>query len=123
VAVEFAILLPILITILFGTVAFGLALARLEAYTSAAREGARYVAVHCAPDHTNNCQASFVLTRIQQAAAPNAVTTAPSVSILDCRTSPGTPTTVSWSQPISIQIPPFINFTVTPTVSGSFRCE
>ena len=49
-AVEFAILLPILVVIIFGVIAFGIAFARLETYISAAREGARFAAVHCQPD-------------------------------------------------------------------------
>ena len=51
-AVEFAIVLPILVVILFAIIAFGIALSRTHAYFSAAREASRYAAVHCRPQAT-----------------------------------------------------------------------
>jgi Flp pilus assembly protein TadG len=49
-AVEFALVLPLLLLIVFGTVEFGLAYNRQQAFHAAAREGARLVAVGYALD-------------------------------------------------------------------------
>jgi Flp pilus assembly protein TadG len=44
-AVEFALVLPLLVLFLFGTIAFGLAFARIQAMEAVAREGARYASI------------------------------------------------------------------------------
>jgi Flp pilus assembly protein TadG len=44
-AVEFALVLPMLLLLVFGTIEFGLAYNRQQAFHAAAREGARLVAV------------------------------------------------------------------------------
>jgi Flp pilus assembly protein TadG len=44
-AVEFALVLPLLILFMFGTIAFGLAFARIQAMEAVAREGARYASI------------------------------------------------------------------------------
>lgn len=129
VAVEFAILLPLLMVILFATIAFGTGLSRLEIFISGAREGARYAAVHCAPDATT-CTQQLIENRVAQAVAPDSVggavtVTINGVSALDCTqaTAIGRPVKVSWSQPIPIQIPFLPDLSVTVPISGSFRCE
>ncbi len=45
-AVEFALVVPLLIMIVFGIIAFGIVLAQQQALSNAAREGARYGAVN-----------------------------------------------------------------------------
>jgi len=49
-AVEFALILPILIILVFGIVQFGIAFNNYIALTHAAREGARLAAVGCCED-------------------------------------------------------------------------
>jgi Flp pilus assembly pilin Flp len=49
-AVEFAVILPILVVLVFGIIAFGFGFARWVALTNGAREGARYMAVNSAAD-------------------------------------------------------------------------
>jgi Flp pilus assembly protein TadG len=128
VAVEFAILLPIFATMLFALIAFGLGLSRLESYTSAAREGARYVAVRCVPDHTDNCTADYVRDVVVAASTPAGGIPNPiSVDIentptLDCRVAPRQKITVSWDQPIDIDLG-FFHLSATAPISGSFLCE
>ena len=51
-AVEFALVLPLLILILFGIIEFGLVLYRQEVITNASREGARYGIVIGSPRPT-----------------------------------------------------------------------
>jgi Flp pilus assembly protein TadG len=130
VAVEFAILLPLLVIILFATIAFGLALSRLEVFVSGAREGARYAAVHCAPD-ASTCTLGLIQARVAQAVAPDTVGGTVSVSIngvagqVDCKQAAnvGKPVAVSWTQPLPIVIPFLPDMSVSVPVSGSFRCE
>jgi Flp pilus assembly protein TadG len=121
VAVEFAIILPVLIVILFGITAFGLALSRLVTYLSAAREGARYAAVHCAPDATA-CNATLIDNKVKSAAVGYYIGPGtPTATPLDCL--PGGVVTVSWTQSIPIQIPLLPDMSKTVTMQGSFRCE
>ncbi len=131
VAVEFAILLPVLVVILFGITTFGLAFSRLETYISAAREGARYAALHCQPSTLTppapKCMTqSQILDRVTQAAGGYPIDQtggpgSPAASPLDCTT--GSPVTVSWIQPISIQIPFLPDLSKDVTISAVFRCE
>ena len=50
IAVELAVIFPILAVILFGIIEFGITLYGEEQWVSAARDGARYAAVSCYPD-------------------------------------------------------------------------
>jgi Flp pilus assembly protein TadG len=126
VAVEFALISILLLTIMLGVIQFGIALSKLEVYVSAAREGARYAAVHCAPD--DPCDNDKIAARVQNAAigytiGPGAVTASGTCG----DTIPlGDPVTVSWTQNIEINIPfvPGMNpLTVTRDIEGVFRCE
>jgi hypothetical protein len=49
-AVEFALVLPILLLLIFGIISFGWGFARWVELTGAAREGARYMAIHSGAD-------------------------------------------------------------------------
>jgi Flp pilus assembly protein TadG len=62
-AVEFAVILPILVVLVFGIIAFGFGFARWVALTNGAREGARYMAINSAGDPGAEAQA---ITRAQQ---------------------------------------------------------
>jgi Flp pilus assembly protein TadG len=53
-AVEFAILLPVLVLLLFGTVEFGLLLYNQQVITNACREGARAGIVYRSPRATDS---------------------------------------------------------------------
>jgi Flp pilus assembly protein TadG len=52
VAVEFAIVLPILLLIMFGIIEFGFVLFEKQVITNASREGARYGIVQATPRHS-----------------------------------------------------------------------
>jgi Flp pilus assembly protein TadG len=123
-AVEFALLVPLLVVILFSITTFGIALSRLVAYTGAAREGARYAAVHCQPDATQ-CTTALIQARVVNAAVGNPIAPGPVAVNLDCKIAlpPGQVVTVSWLQSILIQIPMLPDLSKTVTISGSFRCE
>lgn len=121
-AVEFAILLPVLILILFGITAFGVAFSKYVAYASAAREGARYAAVHCAPD-AEVCTDGLIAARVEAAAVGYPIGPGNPTADVDCSTNPGIPVTVSWLQHITIQIPLMPDLSRDVTISGVFRCE
>jgi Flp pilus assembly protein TadG len=122
VAVEFIIIGPILILILFAIVQFGLIWAALENYVSAAREGARYAAVRCQPDSSSGCTNALIAARVS-AASTMAISGSPSANI-SCTTSTiGQLVTVSWSQNLSYNIPFFGARTYTKTIQAAFRCE
>jgi Flp pilus assembly protein TadG len=123
VAVEFAILAPLLVLILFAVIQFGIGLNRIQIYVSAAREGARYAAVHCRPDALQ-CTTPMIDGRVSSAASGYPVATPVAVN-RDCSvlTNFGQPVTVSWTQPILIDVPFWDSVTIDVPVSGSFRCE
>ena len=92
VAAEFAILLPVLLLIVFGTIEFGMMMYGREVVTNATREGARYGIVAQIPPVSSG-------TMITQATAyltgtgvnPTSVT----FSAPACCGAPGTPVTVN----------------------------
>ena len=122
VAVEFALLVPLLVVILFAIIAVGIALFRVVNYTSAAREGARYAAVHCRPEATV-CTQDLIGARVTQAANGNPVGPGTPTADRDCSVTPGEPVTVSWEQMVPVHIPLVPDLTFTMTVAGTFRCE
>jgi Flp pilus assembly protein TadG len=121
-AVEFALLLPLLVVILFGIIALGIALMRAVNYVSAAREGARYAAVHCRPEATT-CTPTLIVDRVTQAANGNPIGPDTPAADINCSISPGQPVTVSWDQPIPVEIPLLPDMSFTMNVAGTFRCE
>lgn len=122
VAVEFALLVPLLVVILFAIIAVGIALFRVVNYTSAAREGARYAAVHCRPEATA-CTQALIAGRVTQAANGNPIGPGAPTADRDCAVTPGEPVTVSWEQSVPVHIPLLPDLTFTMTVAGTFRCE
>lgn len=125
-AVEFALLFIVLLTIVLGVIQFGIALSKLEAYVSAAREGARYAAVHCAPD--DPCDDAKIAARVEGAAIGYSIGPGSVTASGTCGDSIplGDPVTVSWAQNIQINIPfvPGLNpLTITKDIEGVFRCE
>lgn len=121
-AVEFAIVLPILVVVLFAITSFGIALSRTHAYFSAAREGARYAAVHCRPEATT-CTDTLIANRVAATVNNNPVGPGSPSASLNCTTNAGQLVTVSWSQSIPVEIPLLPDMSFTTDISGTFRCE
>jgi Flp pilus assembly protein TadG len=138
VAVEFALILPIIVVILFATTEFGIAMAKWEDYESAAREGARYAAVRCQPRRAGDpvagpCTKSMIVAAINAASSDLALTDA-SVMVgfggaaetpgdYDCALHPGQPVSVSWQQTFTFQVPLLSIAPRVRTIKGVFRCE
>ncbi len=68
--IEFAIVLPLLITILFGTIEFGLLMFNKQVLTNASREGARYGIVSTTPRHSE----TEITTQVNKYCADHLVT-------------------------------------------------
>jgi Flp pilus assembly protein TadG len=126
VAVEFVLLLPVLIVILFGIISFGVAFWKMEIYVSAAREGARYAAVRCAPDSTTGCTNALIASKVATAAVGYPLTPGTPTEDVVCNNTTaaaGQSVTVSWVQRITIRIPFLPDLSRNVTVRGVFRCE
>jgi len=121
------VLLPLMLVLLFATIGFGQALARVQGYVAGAREASRYVAVHC--ESTTGCTSGAVQTRAQQGAGANnpatfngwSVTSTSGAALPNC--TPASFVTVKWTQPLTIQIPFVPTFNLNVPIKGSFRCE
>jgi hypothetical protein len=61
-AVEFGLLLPVLLLILFGIINFGLLFYDQAVVTNAAREGARWAAINASAEAGSGCTNSFSTT-------------------------------------------------------------
>jgi Flp pilus assembly protein TadG len=121
-AVEFALILPLLVVILFAIIAFGIAFMRTVNYVSAAREGARYAAVHCRPESTS-CTNTLIEERVTQSANGNPIGPGSPTADRDCVVTPGQLVTVSWEQEVPVHVPLLPDLTFTMNVAGTFRCE
>jgi Flp pilus assembly protein TadG len=129
VAVEFALVFPVLVLILFGTFEFGRVWSQYQVFQGAAREGARCAAV--AASSTCNIQdkidsASGPYTPATTASAE--VETGPAVAATDptagcTNATRGQDVRVHWSQPFDLNIPFWSHATVTAEIEGVFRCE
>jgi len=128
VAVEFALLLPVLLLILIGTIQFGIVYSQYQVMEVAAREGARCAAVQAAG--FSDCDP---VVRVD-AALPAGYTRTGEVSIsvegggsACTEDTVGQNVTVSWDQEFSLgllgNLVPGLPDTVTRTVRGTFRCE
>ena len=130
VAVEFALVFPVLVLILFGVIEFGRVWSQTQVFQGAAREGARCAAVKAAGYAT--CD---IRQKVVDGAAPYTPAFVDGPSALSVRingapaaagctdATRGKDVTVSWEQPFTISIPFWDVATITTTVSGVFRCE
>lgn len=127
VAVEFAIIAPLVLLILVGVIQFGIVYSQYQVLQGAAREGAR-----CASVQAGGVTACDVTTAVQNAALGYELTNTPTVTVDGGGTActnltRGSNVTVSWVQTLDLgAIPnmvPGIPDTVDATISGTFRCE
>jgi Flp pilus assembly protein TadG len=118
VAVEFALILPVLLLIVLGTIEFGRVYSQFQVFNGAAREGARCAAVQSTP--FTDC---VVQDRIDQAATPYEPDVDATVTVLCTDLTVGEPVTVTWPQTFEISIPFWNDMTFTRTIEATFRCE
>ena len=118
VAVELAIVLPLLLLIVVGTIEFGRAYSQFQVFNGAAREGAR-----CAAVQATTYSDCVVQTTIDNAAAPYEPDEDATVSLACSDTTVGQPVTVAWDQSFDLSIPFWDDVRLTRTIEATFRCE
>lgn len=128
VAVEFALILPVLLLIVVGTIEFGRVYSQWQVYNGAAREGARCASVMASS--FGQCESlGDVQARIDDASdpyadPPDATIATAGVAGAGCTNATvGDDVTVSWDQPLKLSIPFWKDVEFTTTVEATFRCE
>jgi Flp pilus assembly protein TadG len=124
-AVEFAIISVLLMILVFGMIEFGIAFSKVNVYTGAAREGARFAAVRCGS--ATGCTSALISSRVSDAAVGYPIGPGSPTADKVCSDSTvGLEVQVSWSQNITINVPfvPGLSpHTYTRLVKAVFRCE
>jgi Flp pilus assembly protein TadG len=120
-AVEFALILPLLIVLVFGIVQFSIAYNRSQGLHAAAREGARLASL---PQTTQ----SDITARVTSALSGVPLSGAPSVSVTPaaakpCQNRSGQTVTVTVTAVTDLDIPLWGSVSKTLTGKGQFRCE
>ena len=121
-AVEFALVLPILILLIFGIVQFSILFNRQQGLHAAAREGARYAAL---PNHSQEDVVGRVEAALSGVISPSDVT----ITVLPDKDHPcdlqpnGTAAIVEIRMDAELDIPLFGVRAGTLTGRGEFRCE
>ena len=124
-AVEFALVLPLLLVLVFGIVEFSIAYNHKQGLHAAAREGARLAALPQSPetDVTDKVRdaLSGVLNSDEITAAT--ITVTPDKTHPCDGATPGTHVVVTVSAPDQLDIPLFTSTSLTLTGKGEFLCE
>jgi len=115
--VEFVIILPLLLTILFATVEFGVLFGKWQTLTNAAREGARTAVVF-----RRNCDVgavtSEVRTRVQAYAAPMGINlTDADIAVNGVCGSSDTSSVINVQLPYKFQVLQNLAPSVSPTIN------
>jgi Flp pilus assembly protein TadG len=121
VALEFALILPLLFMILFGTIEFGRVYSQWQVFNGAAREGAR-----CAAVQAGGFSTCSVVDRVTTASEPYEanVSTLTITPASGCTSSNrGSNVTVAWQQPFHITVPFWNSVTFDSEIEATFRCE
>jgi Flp pilus assembly protein TadG len=124
-AIEFALVLPVLILLLFGIITFSLVFNRQQGLHAAAREAARMGSL---PTITKSEIISRVGNSSSGALQGVPMNGSPSVSVTPnvsqpCRNRPGQTVLVQVTANTEVNIPIWGNQTITLTGRGTFRCE
>lgn len=124
-AVEFAIVLPLLVMLVFGIVQFSIAYNRQQGLHAAAREGARLASLPqtTSSDVVNRVRSALngVLSTSEINAAT--ITVTPSGSQPCNGAAPGTHVVVTVAAGDQLSVPLVSNLSLTLTGRGEFLCE
>lgn len=100
--VEFALLAPFFVVLLFGLVEFGLSIYDKELLTNANREGARYGVVYTTPRKT----ATEITTKVQDYLTKSGFTDTATINVTGAGGNSGNPLTVTVTYPYTFQVLP-----------------
>jgi len=100
--VEFAILAPLFVVLLFGLVEFGLAMYSKGMVTNASREGARFGVVYATPRKTT----AEITSKVQEYLANAGFLSTVNINVTGAQGTSGTPLTVSVTYPYVFQVLP-----------------
>jgi len=114
-AVEFTLLLPVMLLLLFGVPELAAAWCYKQMLVSASREGARLGSLYSEPPLSNNDVVTYVVDQLDQSSFPGSV----SVNVTGADGSPGDTVRVEVSS--SYQFP--ILSSLIPGVAGSMTLE
>lgn len=115
--IEFAIVMPVLIILVFGIVHFAIAFNRYQGIHAAAREGARTASIPTAT-------AGDITARVNAALAGITFDSPPAINTgSSCLNRRGQQVTVTVSAPHQISVPLLPVWNVTLDGRGVFRCE
>lgn len=100
--VEFAILAPLFVVLLFGLVEFGLAMYSKGMITNASREGARFGVVYATPRKTT----AEITAKVQEYLANAGLMDTVDINVTGAQGLSGTPLTVRVTYPYTFQVLP-----------------
>lgn len=121
-AVEFAIILPLLILLVFGIAEFSIAYNRAQGIHAASREGSRIAALPQTTQEEIDTRVRDLLEGVLPDTSLVSVDITPDVE-RPCNLRAGETVTVDVSFDHDIEIPLWGQQTVTLTGTGEFRCE
>lgn len=129
-AVEAALVLPLILLILFGTVQFGLAWFRAQNLEAAAREGARLAAINYTSDDIKDrvaqAQSAFDPSLVRSNTTIDPLTATGTDRPCDLAGIGGTVSVrvhIAAGNGYDIFIPLWGDYPINYTASGTFRCE
>jgi Flp pilus assembly protein TadG len=120
-AVEFALIAPILILLVFGIVQFAITYNRVQGLHAAAREGARVASLPQTTSGQITSRVNAALDGIPLDGAPT-ITISPNTS-QPCNNRSGQTVTVTVRAATQLDIPLWGNQPLTLTGKGQFQCE
>lgn len=121
-AVEFALVLPILILLLFGIIEFSIAYNRVQGLHAAAREGARVASLQRTTRTEIDQRIRDALDGVIKDPAAVTIAVTPG-STKPCAGRTGETVVVTAEYPTDIDIPLWGKKALTLTGKGTFRCE
>lgn len=120
-AIEFALVLPVLVVLLFGIIEFSLMYNRQQALHSAAREGARVAALETSTK-------TDIVSAVDGALSGTSFSSTRTIGVTPDVTQPclnraGQAVTITVHADSAVDVPLWNNLTVALTGKAEFRCE
>jgi Flp pilus assembly protein TadG len=111
--VEFSVLAPLFVVLLFSLVEFGMSVYSKEVITNASREGARLGVVYATPRKTT----SDIKTAVQGYLTKSGFTATPTIAVTGAGGASGSQLTVNITYPYTFQVLPHFVSSLTGTLN------